>query len=1195
MPWALALGVLLPAAATESMSPATNSLSSFVALQAQYDLKALGKEIVQHLSGKKPASLPELDRRLREIEARLSTGAMLESEAADVRSEVQRLSTLLSDTAALAAGPGGAVTPKVQALVRNVAGVANGGGVETVAVLMSGLRDVAAKPEDAARIFDNLRRQFGDPKLSAALTALDAGSGRDAVLVAVTGKSEPIAYTDPVLLKKVTDLKGGPIPPPLPPGQSWTPKRGVKDAVDAAANPFFSLMPDARERKFSSDRASQRETLLSQGRDALRACGVSPESFPGLAAMVARLAAAQADILRQMGLTKPAQDFAEEQRRLESISQVNRPLALYLVALSRYRVLMQSALLADAIPDGTPLEPWELGQPESAAPGATITFYVEREGAETYTGFLYNFSDGTSRFQGQSREGDTGLMVVRTPGTGKTVRTVVAFDEKHEATAAHTRVVDEKTGRVVREEIADIARKLTTLRTWDDAGTLTQEIKENNGARSLKDFNNGFFLETTADKRAKISALPGQAGKGPAQFKYQYGTLNDDGSITVTRVELENGTNLLMLGQGITKIVGADGQASGYEVDLAEFAKGGRGEARTAASRKLARAIVEALGIAVRDEVIVPLANFLRDLDEYAPNEGYARVHMSIDRNNSFHALTFRLIYDRRDGTKRMIAGQLGSSTAFKGHVTHSLIIAGAIEVDADHGMSQDRPGYWREYTSEETRLEWSSKTRDEEKGWGPWSHTDTKRDVILKQQTYVSGCWREKDQEFKKTLTEKEGKTFFGEAGAGIMNVKYLGASLDFCGKVGKTLYTGIVAAPQEIITAATGSDLYSIEAGGSYAKNPLINQFVDDQGHLDRLTSGAREELYAKVREQRRQALDNQPYPVPATVVDQAVNAPISAKEAVDVLRDNYGASTYGKRLIHEGAQTTGFTSFLCTSGGVVMGAFEGIAESMLNPLVLATFGLGQAVGALNAAKGIAQAGWAVRTGVTALTITNKLVTSMLVTTFLLNAADDIGKTVEATAAGKFDEAYWNQWSATGTDLLFAGLMYKGWRDQQRQAKALELNEEKTTQLNVLDEKLKSAPQGQPQVAEVKADVKTLTSPEAPADVKTDPKTIVIEEPGNSGGGSWGRSLSNFFKEKLGLGEADGAVEKAKVEGKIMNEAAQSKVNAAGIEANEGGQNFKMTANEPGNGNSGLGGKVEVKGEDGRHSVGGEEKISC
>jgi hypothetical protein len=1149
--WALGLCAVLPAAADEPVLPASGSLSSFVALEARYDLGGLGSDIVLHLSGKKPASLAQLNARLRDIEARLSSGSTLETEAAEIRAEVSRLAVLINNAAILATDASGAVTPKVQVLVQNVTGASRGGGVETVAALMAGLREVAARPEEAARIFDNLSQRLGDPKLSAALKSFDSGSGRDAVLAAVTGKPVPIEFTDPNLVKKVTDLKGEPIPMPLPPGQAWVPKTDVKTAAGAAADPFLSLMPDARERRFTSERASQREELLAGGREALRAAGIPPESLSDLAAVVARLAVVQQDVLKGLGITGPAQDFDEEQRRLEAIAEVNRPLALYLIALSRYRVLMQGALLADAVPEGTALEAWEIGQPESVSAGAAITFHVEREDGQVYTGFLYTFPDGTSRFQGQSREGNTGLMVVRTPKTGKTARTVVTFDEKHEAAAAHTRVIDEKTGRTVREEIADIARKLTTVRSWDDDGTLVQEIKDNDGARSLRDFDGGFLLEAGADKRARITAMPA-AGKDKPGFKYQYGTLNDDGSITITRVELENGTSIVVLGQGITKIVAPDGKVSGYEVDLVDFAKSGHGEALTSASRKLARTLAQALGLPSGDADIVPLANFLRDLHEYAPNEGYQRVHMSIDRNNPAKAWTFRIVYDRRDGTKKVIAGQLAAGTAYGGKSSRSIIVTGAIEVDSTGSMSQDRPGYWREYSGSETRLEWTSKTRTEDKGWGPWSHKDTFQDIYLKQQSYVSGHWLDQGQELKKTLTEKVGKTWFGEAGDAIMHVKYLGEGLDFCGKVGKTLYTGIVAAPQVFIAAATGSDTYSLEAGGSYAKNPLMQALIDDQGYLDRLTPGAREQLYAKVREERRKAIESQPYPVPEAVARQAIDAPITAKEAVGVLGDSFGAGTYGKRLIHEGAQSTGFAKFAYTAGGVITGAFESIAESMLNPLVIATFGLGQAVAAANAAKGIAQAGLAVRTAVGALTITHKVVTGLMVSTFLLNAADDIGKTVEATAEGRFDEAYWNQMSATGSDLLFMGLMYKGWRDHRRQMRELKLAEQKGGQLNAMEEKLKT-----PQ-----ADGKALET------AKIDPKATqtqslaAVEAPAKV---SLTHRVSSYVKEKLGFSSGESALAKAKVEAKVLTEASQAKVQAAGLESGQGKANFRMTANEP------------------------------
>jgi hypothetical protein len=480
------------------------------------------------------------------------------------------------------------------------------------------------------------------------------------------------------------------------------------------------------------------------------------------------------------------------------------------------------------------------------------------------------------------------------------------------------------------------------------------------------------------------------------------------------------------------------GRASGYEVDLGAFSRSGRGEARAAASRALARAVADALGVAPGYELVVPLANLLRDLDEYAPEEGWRRARLILDRDNPRRAPAFRLVYDRRDGTRRVIAGQLADGTAFRGHAARSLIITGAVAVDADGHVTQDRPGYWREYTGEDTRLEWFSRSRVVEKGWGPWARTDTLLDVTLQRQAYVSGHWRAQDQELKKTVTDKEGRTSLGETGAAFLNVKYLGAALDFCGQVAKSAYNGLVMLPTGLLAAA-GSDGMNLEYAASAANNPLSRAIYGDESGLGALSGRARGRLDAKARELRRQALAGQPFPIPASVVDQAVGAAIGDQEAAAVLADNYGAGAYGKRLIHEGVRTTGLPSWLYTAGGVLTGACETVAESMLNPMVLATFGLGQAAAALDAPEVMAQASTTARAAAMGASWGYRAVASALTTAFLSEAADDIGKTVAAAAAGKFDEADYDRLSATSADLLFLGLMRKGWRDQRGQAKAL------------------------------------------------------------------------------------------------------------------------------------------------------------
>jgi len=213
----------------------------------------------------------------------------------------------------------------------------------------------------------------------------------------------------------------------------------------------------------------------------------------------------------------------------------------------------------------------------------------------------------------------------------------------------------------------------------------------------------------------------------------------------------------------------------------------------------------------------------------------------------------------------------------------------------------------------------------------------------------------------------------------------------------------------------------MYSIEAGGSYAKNPLMNLLVDDQGHLDRLTPGARRQLYDEVRTQRREAVASQLYPVSPELARQVVDAPISAQEAVAVLRDDYGASTYGKRLLQEGAETPGWKGAALTAGGALEGTLENVSEAVFNPILWATMGLGEAVTAAKGGGAAAHATAGATAGLHALQGAHAVATALWWGPWLVSAADNAGKLVEVTVDGKFDKDYFRHVSETGADALY------------------------------------------------------------------------------------------------------------------------------------------------------------------------------
>jgi hypothetical protein len=466
----------------------------------------------------------------------------------------------------------------------------------------------------------------------------------------------------------------------------------------------------------------------------------------------------------------------------------------------------------------------------------------------------------------------------------------------------------------------------------------------------------------------------------------------------------------------VAKLTDPSGNAS-FEVGVADLLRRGDAASRTELSRRIAGEALAALGLTDKDGRLGrALADFLRDIAEYRPADAVA-AHLSMDGKNHF-----RLIFERADRSRRILAGQFLPGTTPDGKPgPSSFIVMGAIEMSAGGEPRQDRPGYWREYTGEDRRLEWGTRTRTEKKGWGPWSREDQLQDVTLSESVWREGRWQSRGVRDVKTIAAKEGKSWLGRTADAVMETPVIGDTIDFCDKTAATIYTGLVGAPQVFIAAATRSDTYSLEAGGSYAKNPLMNRLVGDQGHIDRLTPGARQELYARVREERRRAVAGQAFPVAPEQARQIIDAPIDAEEAASVLREEYGASTYGKRLMKEGAETPGWKGAALTAGGVTLGVVEGVSEGVCNPILWATVGLGHAVTAVKGGAAVAEGAAGATAGLYALQGAHAVATALWWGPWLFSMTDNAGRLVEITAQGQFDKDYFRRVSEGGTDAIY------------------------------------------------------------------------------------------------------------------------------------------------------------------------------
>lgn len=453
---------------------------------------------------------------------------------------------------------------------------------------------------------------------------------------------------------------------------------------------------------------------------------------------------------------------------------------------------------------------------------------------------------------------------------------------------------------------------------------------------------------------------------------------------------------------------------SAYRAGVADLLRASDPAARASLSREITAEFLGALG--QKDPAKVrAFSDFLRDILEYKSADA-AAAYLSAEG-----AGRVSLVFERKDGGKKILSGEFLASTAREGRPSKpAFVLMGPVSVSKDGAAQQPHLGYWREYTGEE-RVEWQSAQRKEEKGWGPWKRQDQVAEVSLSGSVWDGSGWKAKSKDPVKTVTTKEGQSWFGRAGDKIMKTPVLGHTLKFCDDVAATLYTGIVAAPSVFIGAATGSDALSLEAAGSYAKNPLMNKLVGEQGHLDRLTPGAKAKLDAKVREERVKALDSQLFPVSPELKKAAAAAPVDSKEAFSVLKDNYGAGSYGKRLIAEGYEREGWQRNALIGAGVLTGVAETLGEGVCNPIFWATLGAGEAVAAAKGTQAFAAGAFGAKAAFGAAKTAQAVSQAAWWGPWLLTVADNGGKVVELTAQGKFDKAYWDKVGTAGADGLF------------------------------------------------------------------------------------------------------------------------------------------------------------------------------
>jgi len=477
-----------------------------------------------------------------------------------------------------------------------------------------------------------------------------------------------------------------------------------------------------------------------------------------------------------------------------------------------------------------------------------------------------------------------------------------------------------------------------------------------------------------------------------------------------------------VLSARILQIFDASGQNSRIEVDVSDLLRLTDAQPRSDLSRRLSREALGALGSAdPGGRQAAALADFLRDIVDDQP-VGAVSARLEMDGRNHY-----RLVFERADGSRKILSAQFLPARTSDGPLgPTALVLMGPAEVSSAGQVRQGHPGYWREYAGGDRRLQWSAAVRVEKRGWGPWAYWVGLRDASVTEQSWREGSWRDETRRLVKTVISGQTRSWLGRAEGKFMQLPVLSLVLKLCDDIAETILTGLLIVPHGLVAAAAGSRLHNLEAGADLAKNPLLKFLRRDQWHLDRLGQVSRDKLFAEVREERGRAVNGRPFPVSPELIRQIVDAPIGAEEAVTVLRRHYGIGTFGTRIIQAGAAAAGWKRVVLTTGGVLAGALEGAADSVCNPLLWAMLGLSAALGAtegIAAGASVLQAAPAAGAlaGTYALKAVFAAATVLWGGPWLFSAADHVGRIVELTAQGEFDQDFFEQLSKVGTDALY------------------------------------------------------------------------------------------------------------------------------------------------------------------------------
>ncbi|MBI2362950.1 MAG: hypothetical protein HYV15_06170, partial [Elusimicrobia bacterium] len=567
-----------------------------------------------------------------------------------------------------------------------------------------------------------------------------------------------------------------------------------------------------------------------------------------------------------------------------------------------YQIFIQEALAGDAVAEGTRFAPWEVG---SQAEGASAAVRASLEhGGETYRGLTLEYSNGSTRFEGSAAR--SSLVVIRLPGQAREVRTEVRYGVEEQKARTETSVIDSKTGQVVERELVDIAAALLTRTLYEGGEPVRREtLDSKSGVRLIEDLKAGLKARRGADGKTEVTSLdPKKTG-----WVSQQGT-SDHAGFHVERLVLENGNTAVAVSPSVFKVLGAEGQHLGFELDMSVLAGGAKGAERAQASRRLAAEVVAALGYADKDrEYSLPLETFL--------GETWTKEGRFSDVKLFFNAQGELLLkYQLLSGERRYEQARFGMATPFQGQdrAHKALLVMRPQHIPAGSSAAPTVSGIkWSEYLDTGGYNHWHSMFGTEVPEWYElWKDPKMVEWVYLQRWRRGAGqepgAWQLQGSQL--WTVDKRGLVDQPSTSSGI--AKSAGDALSSLGRMTQAM-------PNELVYQLGGGDGFRRRSAQAYGKSPAMTYFLDADDFWRRVPASQRPVIEARAQAYRARALayfDHVRGKTDERTYWHLLAYPYNHDELFDALRENF-TLTHARRVIREVERTLAFAEASLPAG--------------------------------------------------------------------------------------------------------------------------------------------------------------------------------------------------------------------------------------------------------------------------------------